>query len=111
MSTKSQDNYCCNLYPLLDIELDHVIVDELHFLLRITDVLTSNLVDEVLTWDQDDFQKTHQEIKGKHLKKLIETIRSCGVSFEVMEKKVEHMTIPVYLVQTKNVCLLNFLIN
>ena len=51
MSTKSQDNYCCNHYPLLDIELDHVIVDELHLLLRITDVLTSNLVDEVLTWD------------------------------------------------------------
>jgi hypothetical protein len=88
MSTKSQDNYCCNHYPLLDIELDHVIVDELHLLLRITDVLTSNLVDEVLTWDQeDDFQKTNQEIKGKHLKKLIETIRSCGVSFEVWQKK------------------------
>ena len=26
-------------------------------------------------------------MKGKHLKKLIETIRSCGVSFEVWQKK------------------------
>ncbi len=88
MSKRKHDNYCCAHYPLLDIELDHVITDELHLLLRITDVLTSNLVDEVLTWDQeDDFKKTNKDIKGKHLKKLIETIQSCGVTFDVWPKK------------------------
>ena len=37
MSKKSKDDYGCCKEPLLDIELDHVIVDELHLLLRITD--------------------------------------------------------------------------
>ena len=42
MSQTSADNYGrCNV-PLLGIELDHIIVDELHLLLRITDVLTAN---------------------------------------------------------------------
>ena len=37
MSKKSTDDYGCCKEPLLDIELDHIIVDELHILLRITD--------------------------------------------------------------------------
>ena len=37
MSKKSTDDYGCCKEPLLDIELDHIIVDELHLLLRITD--------------------------------------------------------------------------
>ena len=37
MSKKSKDDYGCCKEPLLDIELDHIIVDELHLLLRITD--------------------------------------------------------------------------
>ena len=37
MFKKSKDDYGCCKEPLLDIELDHIIVDELHLLLRITD--------------------------------------------------------------------------
>ena len=37
MSKKSKDDYGCGKETLLDIELDHIIVDELHLLLRITD--------------------------------------------------------------------------
>ena len=88
MSKSTHDNYCCSKYPLLNIELDHIIVDELHLLLRITDVLTTNLIDEVLTWDQeDDFDKTNKEQKGKHLRKLIDAVRSCGITFDVWQQK------------------------
>ena len=40
--------YCCTHEPLLNIELDHVILDELHLLLRIVGVLLGNLLEEVI---------------------------------------------------------------
>ena len=40
----TQDKYSCEHEPLLKIELVHVVLDELHLLLRITDVLINNLV-------------------------------------------------------------------
>ena len=42
MSETSTDNYGRCKETLPDIKLDHIIVDELHLLLRITDVLTAN---------------------------------------------------------------------
>ncbi|CAB4038959.1 Hypothetical predicted protein, partial [Paramuricea clavata] len=39
----SKESYCSVRKPLLNIELDHVIPDELHLLLRIMDVLINNL--------------------------------------------------------------------
>lgn len=44
----SNNNYGCINDPLLNIELDHVIVDELHLLLRVTDVLKTNLITEAM---------------------------------------------------------------
>lgn len=35
----AKEKYCCEHKPLVKIELDHVILDELHLLLRILDVL------------------------------------------------------------------------
>ncbi|XP_048589349.1 uncharacterized protein LOC116615043 [Nematostella vectensis] len=84
---KSTDNYCCGAEPLLNIELDHVIVDELHLMLRVTDVLTKNLVYQAIDRDKkDDFDKKRGEGKGSHLKKLVSTIRSLGISFDVWEQ-------------------------
>jgi len=41
----------------LNIELDHVIVDELHLLLRVMDVMFNNIIAEVIDWDkEDDFE-------------------------------------------------------
>lgn len=37
--------------PLLNIELDHVVPDELHLLLSVTDVLERNLIRQVLEQD------------------------------------------------------------
>ena len=42
----------CKAQPLLDIPLDHVIVDELHMFLRVTDILEKGVILEVINWDE-----------------------------------------------------------
>ena len=86
MSKKSKDNYGCCREPLLNIELDHIVVDELHMLLRITDVLTANLMTEVTEWDVEE-NIENKKNKDTHLNKLVSCIRSCGVSFAVWKRK------------------------
>ena len=74
--------------PLLKIPFDHIILDELHLLLRITDVLLSNLIEDAMEWDdKDDFLKKKGEPKSVHLQKLIGVINSCGITFSIWEKK------------------------
>ena len=52
------NNYGCINEPLLNIPLTNVITDELHLLLRITDKLLQNVIDEVLERDAvEDFNK------------------------------------------------------
>ena len=57
--------------PLLRINLDNVIPDELHLILRITDVLIRNLIHAAAS---------HDARNGRSVR-LLESIRSCGVSF------------------------------
>lgn len=83
---KGKGDYCCVKEPLLNIDLDHAIVDELHLLLCVMDVMLDNIITEVIDWDkEDDFEKTSKEPQGIHLKKLVNEIRSCGVGFEVLK--------------------------
>ena len=42
----------CKAQPLFDIPLDHVIVDELHMFLRVTDILEKGVILEVINWDE-----------------------------------------------------------
>ena len=84
---KGEKNYCCEHTPLVTIELDHVILDELHLLLRILDVLIENLIRDALEWDQkENKRKKKGQQKNTHLKNLQTTIRSCGISFDIWEK-------------------------
>ena len=62
------------------IPLDHIIIDELHLFLRIFDVLLRNLIMIVTVLDKDLRDKT-----AMHLTKLVNCIKSCGVSFNVWE--------------------------
>ena len=63
--------------PLLKVPtIDHVVVDELHLLLRIFDVLLRNLIFMAIQLDQ------HQK-SDQHLLTLKTAIRSCGVTFEI----------------------------
>lgn len=84
---KQENKFCCDHEPLLHIELDHVVLDELHLLLRILDVLVENLVKDALKWDQNEnWDKRKSQHKNEHLNNLQATIRSCGVSFDIWEK-------------------------
>lgn len=88
MCQKSKDNYCCDQPPLFNIGLDHIVVDELHLLLRVKDILLENIVYECIDWDKsDELYRVRGEMRGVHLRKLIETIKSCGVAFNVWEKR------------------------
>ena len=49
-----QEKYSFEHEPLLNIDLDHVVLDELHLLSRIMDVLINNLVIEVVEWDKKE---------------------------------------------------------
>jgi len=85
--TKSKENYCCINPPLFDIELDNVVLDELHMMLRVTDRLLENLIIEVMEKDsKEDFNKKRGEAKGLHLIKLIEAINNIGITFSIWEK-------------------------
>jgi hypothetical protein len=54
----SQDKFSCDHKPLINIDLDHVVLDELHLLLRVMDVLLNNIIQEVISWDQkENFNK------------------------------------------------------
>ena len=47
-SLSSKDNHGCINAPLLDIPLSHIIPDELHLLLGVTDRLLENIITKVV---------------------------------------------------------------
>ena len=53
-SKSKGENLCCVHRPLIDIPLDHIILDELHLKLRVTDVLINNLIEDVMQWDDKE---------------------------------------------------------
>ena len=84
----SKDNFGCIHKPLIDIPLTNVIPDELHLLLRITDKVLQNIIDEVLERDAiEDFSKPRGQPKGIHLSELVKAINSLGISFAIWNKR------------------------
>ncbi|KAK3735181.1 hypothetical protein QZH41_000466 [Actinostola sp. cb2023] len=78
----------CKGKPLFNIPVDHVVCDELHMLLRITDRLENGIILEAINWDQQDaFYSERQSQNTSHLDALIRSIKSCGVSFSVWDGK------------------------
>ena len=87
---KSGENYCCCHKPLLVIPLDHIILDELHLMLRITDILIENLIEDAMQWyDKESSKKNKKRSveKSEHVKKLLQAINNCGVTFSIWEKR------------------------
>ena len=66
-----KNNKGCINPPLLNIDISRILIDELHLMLRITDILLRNLV-----WAM---------VVKKQLPTLVETIQSCGISFQVYQ--------------------------
>ena len=74
--------------PLFNIELDHVILDELNLMMRVTDRLMENVIIEVMERDSKaDMTKGGGEKKGIYLESLVSSINNIGVPFSIWEKK------------------------
>ena len=75
--------------PLLDLELEP---DELHLMLRVTDVLIKALIETARMYDKHQHRVlgircSYKVLDGPLLNKLILTIRDCGVHFNIYEDK------------------------
>ncbi len=77
----------CIAPPLLQMEISQIVLDELHLMLRISDILIRNMV-----WAMayGDLVLTHEGKPPEHIDRLIVKIRECGISFNV------HKHCPIY---------------
>lgn len=57
-SSNTKESYGVKYQPLLPAELDHVVPDELHLLLRIIDVLLENIINQATESDIKSLQET-----------------------------------------------------
>ena len=67
------------------LELENIVLDELHLLLRIGDVLIQNLI--LFADSRDHRSKAHRGVVTSHIKELEAAIQSCGVSFQIQQKR------------------------
>ena len=68
--------------PLFDIEINHIVPDELHLLLRIMDILIRNVILQVVAADN------RAKRDGKpcdNLSKMLASIKECGITLSVWE--------------------------
>ena len=66
----------CKNSPLLNFAISDIIIDELHLMLRVTDILLRNLIWAMIYMDMRN--------KGEsNLNKIVNEIRSCGLTFKV----------------------------
>lgn len=66
--------------PLFEIELDHIVIDELHLLLRITDKLIKLRMAQL-----DTLGRVHGSRAQNHMDQLVAAVRSCGIHFQVIQ--------------------------
>ena len=67
---------------LIDIDIDHIIPDELHLLLRVTDKMIENLINAAIAYDHNVNNVPQSKVlEGPMLKNLIKEIHTCGVTF------------------------------
>lgn len=81
--------HSCLHSPLTNIELKHIVCDELHMMLRITDRLFENLITDAA--DMDNKQRHLSGVKSLKdenscTSKLVAAIRACGVYFNIYER-------------------------
>ena len=86
---KSSKNkkFSCVHPPLLEISTDHIILDELHMMMRVTDRLTENLIKEVLERDSKrNFNLAKNDTKNIYRDTLLKAINETGAVFTMWEK-------------------------
>ena len=85
--SKSQSKYSCIREPLIHINLNNIILDELHLMSRVTDRLMENLIKEVVEKDsKEDINKKKGEEKKIYQQKLVKEINDVGITFNLWEK-------------------------
>ena len=90
MSCSLTNSMGCKNLSLVGLPIQHIIVDELHMMLRITDRLTDNLIQECLDLDlKEKIGALTKSIDNpeSHLNSLVNAVRTCGVSFKVWETR------------------------
>ena len=70
--------------PILSLEPESVLIDELHLLLRVGDVLIRNLVWEIV---DANGRSTHTTTPTTPFTSLVSAIQQCGVCFRVWERR------------------------
>ena len=85
LSKPAKDRLGSQHPPLFHVDPQDVVLDELHLLLRITDVLIRNLIIEMVR--QDKKESVMRGESKKHLTSFVKAVRSCGVSFDVWETR------------------------
>ena len=97
------DGKLCSInVPLLDLELDHIIPDELHLMLRVMDVLIQGLIDTALAYDRHQHRmsgsrRSYKALGGPMLNNLVTAIKGCGVHFCLYEQDNGKMEWPSLL--------------
>ena len=108
LKKRAQDKFSCDHKPLINIDLDHVVLDELHLLVRVMDVLLNNTIQEVISWDQkENFNKKKSEKRNTNLTKLL----TFGKRKMKMGGDLGNMTSQAFLVQTRRSYWLHFQTN
>ena len=83
-ASASKQKYGVKHAPLLEIEVDHFVPDELHLFMRIMDVLLRNVIDDALSKDQ--FAKINGN-PTDNVSLLVKAIQACGVTFRTWSSK------------------------
>ena len=75
----------CICTPLVNIEPNSVVLDELHLMLHIGDVLIRNLI--LFAHSQDHYSQERLGERTHHIQELQKAISSCGVSFHIWQNE------------------------
>ena len=94
---EDQNNYGCLHLPLLNVQPDCIVVDELHLLLRISDRLIDNLV--VRAAELDIKCQDHGTGEANNISRLQQAISGCGVYFKVKQSCLQSNNFIVLFVQ------------
>ena len=69
--------------PLLNFEINHIIPDELHLLLRITDISASNLINAAMMHGKRESREIKNPLERPMIIQLLQNINKCGVTFRI----------------------------
>ena len=73
LAGQSKNTFGVKHKPLLKVNIDHFIPDELHLMLRITDILLRNVILDCK--DKDDLDKKESKLNGKNLENLVKLVQ------------------------------------